>query len=147
VRKYSLVCLGNLTRTTVGGGESDKRFEFTNDVLHWLWSWRLQVERHAESTSNDGQGSTPVQKRRSFSKTSYDEHMLTVVGAHLMKAIQRAEAELGELLFDNEAVSALPLLRNLYEHWASRPQRERCMRRGWQMTFPHETTWIICHGF
>ena len=117
MRKYTITGTGPLTRSTVGGGASDPRFELTNDVLHWLWSWRVQVQRHAESTQHDGEGSSPLETRRAFSRTSYDEHVLTVVGAHLIRAIQRAEAEFREPLFDNEAATALPLLRNLYEHW------------------------------
>lgn len=117
MRKYSITGTGPLTRSTVGGGAIDPRFEITNDVLHWLWSWRIQVERHAESTRHDGEGSTSLERRRAFSRTSYDEHMLTIVGAQLIKALQRAEAEFGESLFDNEAAPALKLLRNIYEHW------------------------------
>lgn len=117
MRKYSITGTGPLTRSTVGGGAVDPRFELTNDVLHWLWSWRTQVERHSESTNHDGTGSTALERRRTFSRTSYDEHMLTVVGAQLIKAIQRAEAQSGESLFDSEAAPALTLLRNIYEHW------------------------------
>ena len=118
MRKYSITVTGPLTRSTVGGGRDDPRFALTNDVLHWLWSWRLQVERHAESTRHDGEGDTHLQQLKAFSRTSYDEHILTVVGAHLVRAIDRAEQELGESLLNTEAAEALPLLRNLYEHWA-----------------------------
>lgn len=117
MRKYSITGTGPLTRSTVGGGAVDPQFEITNDVLHWIWSWRIQVERHADSTHRDGVGSTPLERRRAFSRTSYDEHMLTVVGSQLIKAIRRAEAQFEESLFDGEAAPALTLLRNIYEHW------------------------------
>ena len=117
MRKFTIKGTGPLTRSTVGADGGDVRWEATTDALHWIWSWRLQVERHAESTKRDGAGSTNLERLQAFSATSYDEHMLAVVGWHLVRAIARANDVLEEIALDPALADALQLLRHIYEHW------------------------------
>lgn len=89
----------------------------SSELLHWVWSWDTQFERLAESTARDGHGSTSTETRRAFSRTSLDEHLLAVVGGHVVTAIKRFGPDLPDVGMDKSQLEALRLLRNIYEHW------------------------------
>lgn len=89
----------------------------SSDLLHWIWSWRVQFDRLRESTYKDGFGKSLDVKRRSFSRTSLDEHLLAVVGGHLVKAMDEFGSGLPVHALAPAHLEALRLLRNLYEHW------------------------------
>jgi hypothetical protein len=108
---------GALTRSTVGSEPVPPEEEVLDDVLHWIWSWRLQIKRISESFNAQGSGDTDVERRRSWSRFSFDEHVLTVTGGNLVRAIRRAEALFPEIKLPEGKSEALRLLRNLYEHW------------------------------
>ena len=91
--------------------------EVLDDVLPWIWSWRLQIERIGESFNAQGSGTTDVDRRRSWSRFSLDEHLLTVTGGNLVRALKRAETLFPEIKLSDDKTEALRLLRNLYEHW------------------------------
>jgi hypothetical protein len=55
--------------------------------------------------------------RRAFSATSYDEHILLVAGANLLRALDRGKEHLPPISFPSKTLRALDLLRNIYEHW------------------------------
>lgn len=93
------------------------RSEVLVDVLHWVWSWLLQVHRLASSTEAQGKGNNRNEVRKSFSHTSYDEHILAVVGWNLARAIHRASEFYPSIKLSEEKSEALRLLRHLYEHW------------------------------
>jgi hypothetical protein len=103
-------------RQTSSTEDSGPFWERSDDLLHWIWSWNVQVSRLKESTSVDGQGTTPTERRRAYSRTSLDEHLLVVVGGHVVTSLRRfGEVHLD--LLDPDHLQALQLLRNLYEHW------------------------------
>ncbi len=103
-------------RSTVGSGRTDPFGEATSDLSHWIWSWNLQFERLRESTKRDARGSSPLEIRKACSQTSLDEHLLAVVGRHLVNAIKQYERH-QKLGMEQEQTDALVLLRHLYEHW------------------------------
>lgn len=107
----------SLTRSTIDDKPPNPREEALNDLLHWIWSWRLQLARLIDSTNRQGQGDTPTDKRRSFSRASCDEHLVLVVGRNVVRAISRAEKVFPGTDFELHEDEALSLLRNLYEHW------------------------------
>jgi hypothetical protein len=109
--------VGPITRSTVGEGQPDPEEEALNDVLHWIWSWQLQVDRLRESTFSNPSGEIPLEYRKSSSRASYDEHMVAVVGWNLARALKRAEPYIQLNVFSAETIKALELLRHLYEHW------------------------------
>ena len=107
----------SLTRSTIDDKPPNPKEEALNDLLHWIWSWRIQLMRLIDSTNQQGQGDTPMDKRRSFSRASCDEHLVLVVGRNVVRAISRAEEVFPGTDFELAEDKALSLLRNLYEHW------------------------------
>jgi len=100
----------------------DPREEALTDVLHWIWSWRVQLQRLISSTKVQGQCSGAIERCRSYSCASYDEHALVVVGWNLARAMKKAGELFPSIRFTENKSEVLRLLRNLYEHWDS--QRE-----------------------
>ncbi len=88
-----------------------------DDVLHWVWSWQLQVHRLSLSTLGEGQGRDELDRRKSSSAASLDEHLLLVVGTNLSRALIEASKVHPPLTFPRELLDPLVLLRNIYEHW------------------------------
>jgi len=116
-KRVRLRSVGLVTRSTVGDEVPDPREESLSDILHWIWSWRVQVGRLRESTKQElRSGSDALEQRKFFSKTSLDEHILAVVGWNLARAIRRAATHFAQLLIPKDE-DALCLLRHLYEHW------------------------------
>ncbi|MCH7875797.1 MAG: hypothetical protein IH965_10920 [Gemmatimonadetes bacterium] len=116
-RTIKLRFVGSIVRSTSGHGESDEDEEVLNDVLHWIWSWRLQLRRFRETTATQGQAETDVDRRRSYSAASYDEHIVAVVGWNLIRAIDRAADRFPIFEITGDTAEQLRLLRHLYEHW------------------------------
>jgi hypothetical protein len=59
-----------------------------------------------------------VRQRRTFSTTTYDEHLVVVAAANLDKALERCPRRLRAVLqISSNETRALRLLRNIYEHW------------------------------
>ena len=110
---------GPLRRSTVGDAVPDRGHEALNDVLHWIWSWRVQLRRFRESTQEQGSGADALEQRKSFSKASFDEHLLLVAGGNLVRAIDRATERFAQTegFAQISMAEAVGLLRNLYEHW------------------------------
>jgi hypothetical protein len=109
--------VGPVTRTTVGEGKPDPVEEALGDLLHWIWSWHLQVGRLHESTLGAIGTGTPLESRRVSSRTSYEEHILSVAGWNLARALIRAQPYMSQTAISEETGQALRLLRHLYEHW------------------------------
>jgi hypothetical protein len=90
-------------------------------VLHWSWSIRLQSERLASDIPLELSlfgGTQRLKSRRSFSRTSCDEHLLLVCAANLDRALLKVPKRLRrDIEVSKEARRALWLLRNIYEHW------------------------------
>jgi hypothetical protein len=116
-RRVMFKGVGPLTRSTVGDEVPDPNEEALSDVLHWIWSWRVQVRRLVESTKEEGLGADALEQRKSLSKVSYDEHLLAVVGWNLARSIDRASERFPQMLLAERIKEAMELLRHLYEHW------------------------------
>lgn len=109
--------VGPVTRTTVGEGTPDPEEEALGDVLHWIWSWHIQVARFHESTLRETGSGTLLESRKASSRTSYEEHLLSVAGWNLARALNRVQPYIPEAAISEKTSNALKLLRHLYEHW------------------------------
>jgi len=109
--------VGPITRTTVGEERPDPKEEALGDVLHWIWSWHLQVGRLHESMQVPLNSRDPLGNRKASSRTSYDEHMLLVAGGNLARALNCAKPYMPQISIPEETCKAMKLLRDLYEHW------------------------------
>ena len=109
--------IGPLTRSTVGTEPVSPPDEAVNDTLHWIWSWRLQLGRLRESFEAEWKGDVGIERRRSSSRFSFDEHILVVTGWNLARAVKLVEAIFPAIRLSEEQTEALRLLRHLYEHW------------------------------
>jgi hypothetical protein len=90
------------------------------DVLHWVWTFRLQTRRLIEGLRQEWSTPDPgVLPEQQFSRSTADLHFLTTCGEHVCLAIARA-VELGFALPTPSATQRdqLKLLRNIYEHWS-----------------------------
>lgn len=119
--RVTLQLVGPLRRSTFPQRNADQLEESINDLLHWVWSTRLQIRRLSTSVRvefkalNWRQG---VRRRRKFSNTSYDEHILLVAAANLDRAIGEAPKSIrSQVGLPKSSRRALWLLRNIYEHW------------------------------
>lgn len=88
-------------------------------ALHWVWSCKLQIDRLTESTLKEWNSNEKetVAKRKVFSRTSYDEHMLLIAARNLVRATNLTVTDfpqLNSLIAHSEAIR---LLRNIYDHW------------------------------
>lgn len=115
--RVTFKAVGPLIRSTVGDEVADPNEEALSDLLHWIWSWRVQVRRLIESTKEQGSGADNVEQRKSLSKASCDEHLLAVVGWNLARAIDRAGERFPQLSIAESILQALSLLRHIHEHW------------------------------
>lgn len=123
-----------------------------DEVLHWLWSTKLQVERLAESTKNEWEsmGADRIENKRLCSKTSCYEHLLLVTGRNLLRAIDIAKTYYSKIDLRPETREAIKLLRDIYEHWDEQreafqnPQVEKT-RSGkiFSQCFPLGKPWAI----
>ena len=144
--KATFKVVGAVTRSTVGGEPSDP----LEDVLHWIWSWRTQLGRLQTSTGEQGAGDTAIDRRRSSSRASFDEHMLAVTGWNLTRALDAAQHRLPDITVAKHTRDALRLLRNLYEHWdeqrpsfGSETVTKTRSSAGFTTSFPEGTPWSI----
>jgi hypothetical protein len=122
--------VGPLTRTTVSDEKVDPRLKALDDLLHWAWTWEIQIARMAERMKSEGRGERTLDRRRSFSRVSSDAHLLTVIGLNLATSIKIAHDHFAEIYIDDDAHSALRLLRHIYEHWNR--QESTTKRRLWR---------------
>lgn len=111
--RASLPVVGGVTRTTL----PDKPGDPVEDLLVWIWAWRLQIERLRQSWLNDASGSNALEIRKSCARTSIDEHLVAVVGRQLLRAMELAQPTLPIATPQDVHASPLKWLRNLYEHW------------------------------
>jgi len=109
--------VGPLTRSTVGADAVDPSEEAVGDALHWIWSWRLQVDRLRESFETEWGGGVGIERRRASSRLSFDEHIIAVTGWNVARAVKRVETLFPAIRLSEEQTETLRLLRNLYEHW------------------------------
>ena len=141
-----------LTRSTVGDAPPGPKEQALNDILHWVWSWRSQLQRLASSTNAQGQGGGELKLRQSFSLASYDEHMLVVAGWNLARAIARAAEFFPSFRIAEDKLEALRHLRHLYEHWdeqreafqSSTVAKKHSAKRFVEL-FPHGRPWSITY--
>jgi hypothetical protein len=147
--KSTFEVVGAITRSTVSAELVDP----LEDVLHWIWSWRTQLNRLTVSTEAQGQGNTPVEKRQSYSRASFDEHMLAVTGWNLTRALNAAQPRLPTTELAQRTSDALRLLRNLYEHWDTQrgsfqSTSTEKIRSGaeFSRSFPEGRPWSITYG-
>jgi len=110
---------GEIRRTTLGTGTPNPRQKALADLLHWVWSCRLQLKRLLHSVKEEGavMDLPKDRHRQQFSQTSYDEHMAFVAFGDFSKALEQARPYFPSLSLSPERLKALCLLRNLYEHW------------------------------
>jgi hypothetical protein len=110
---------GEIRRTTLGTGKPDPRQKALADLLHWVWSCRLQLKRLLHSVEEETAVVGPYKDkcRQHFSQTSYDEHVAFVAFGDFKKALEQARPYFPSLSLSPEKLQALCLLRNLYEHW------------------------------
>jgi hypothetical protein len=127
--------------------------EALNDVKHWVWSWQLQLSRLVDSTNAEWSGGIKQGRPKDYSRTTYDEHALVLVGWNVGRAIKRAEHLFPEIKLASDTYRALRLLRNLYEHW---DEQRKCFREGGEKkraakefveAFPQGRPWSITYGF
>jgi hypothetical protein len=120
------------------------------DVAHWIWSCKLQVRRFLQSLHATGKPTwrNDLERRRRFSRLSYDEHMVLVAAANLDRALAQESTILDGVLISEQLRTALTLLRNVYEHWNE--QRDSFRRvtnsksrsgRKLQEQFPQASPW------
>jgi len=117
LRTVELRIVGPVTRSTTPATTPAPRDEAFEDALHWIWSWRVQIHRLQESFELEWKDGSPLERRRAASRFSYDEHILTVVGWNLARAVQRTQSFLSTISLPPKEAEALRLLRHLYEHW------------------------------
>jgi hypothetical protein len=114
--KIKLRLVGPITRSTMNEIPDDSPECLINDALHWIWSWQLQLARYCESINNEllrfGDGDP-----RSFSRTSFDEHVLMVAGGQVVRSVIRARSCLPTLVIPRGTTTILKELRDIYEHW------------------------------
>src|SRR5215216_6093542 len=115
----SFRAVGPITRSTLPDGPAEPESEALNDVLHWLWATRTQIRRltegiRTELTSNQLRA---LSRRRTFSQTSLDEHLLLVCAGQFEKAARTAREYFPEVNLSAPLQVALRHLRNVYEHW------------------------------
>jgi hypothetical protein len=126
--------VGPLKRSTFQRETPDPILEGTNDVLHWSWSTRVQIDRFVKSLRADlnrGKGARLEQRRRS-SLASYDEHLFLVATANLDRALDAAPPPIKRVIaLPRRSRRALRLLRNIYEHW---DELRQCYRKGTEDT-------------
>jgi hypothetical protein len=119
--KFKFKFTGPLKRSTLDRQCSEPREEAINDLLHWLWSTKLQISRLKRSLVTEFKllsKSATLKASRSFSATSYDEHILMVTAANLDRALKKARKYIPtEARLPESPQRALWLLRNIYEHW------------------------------
>ena len=95
---------------------------FLDDVLHWIWSCQLQIERLRQDLRDElggayAKGEGPIEGRKRFSRTSLDEHLLLVTARNVFRALDQ-DKKLSKRLETNSATrNAITYLRNIYEHW------------------------------
>jgi len=110
--------VGPITRSTLPDG-ADPNSEALNDVLHWLWATRTQIRRLTKGVRTELMCDAPLElhRRRTFSRTSLDEHLLLVSAGQLEKVIQAAQQHFPMIMLPAVLQVSLRHLRNVYEHW------------------------------
>jgi hypothetical protein len=88
-------------------------------ALYWIWSCRLQIKRLGNSTLAEWDSSykTAIERRRVFSATSYDQHLVLVAGRNLLKSLEIVERHFPELSLEIREGALIKHLRNMHEHW------------------------------
>ena len=119
--QVTLKIAGPMKRSTFQQQSPDPIEEAVNDLLHWSWSTRLQIDRLTQAVRAEFKAMGwrhGVKRRRRFSNTSYDEHILLVAAANLDRAIRKVPKAIHrEVTLPESPRRALWLLRNIYEHW------------------------------
>lgn len=165
--KATLKIVGPIKRSTFGAEAPDRVSQALNDILHWSWATRLQIQRLARSLRTEFRAlstESRLKARRCFSTTTYDEHLVFVAATNLQRAIDRAPRELRSDVRQARLPSReLRLLRNVYEHWDELRQQLRAgatQRTGsaeklldefpdadpWSFTFDPQTGEIVLAG-
>jgi hypothetical protein len=88
-------------------------------VLHWLWATRTQIRRLTEGLRAELTQTEPraLQRRRRFSLTSLEEHLLLVCAGQFETAVKSARQYFPQIDLPTPLKVALRDLRNVYEHW------------------------------
>ena len=119
--QVTLEIVGPMKRSTLAREQQDPIDRAVNDILHWSWSTRLQAQRLTASLGAEFAAwnwRPQVRARRSFSASSYDEHLVFVAAANLSRALDSAPKGLRALTrIADIPARALRLLRDVYEHW------------------------------
>lgn len=119
--RVTIRVVGPMKRSALDRESTDPIDRSFNDILHWSWSTRLQVDRLKRSLAEEiaawGRGQR-VRARRAFSASSYDEHQVLVAARNLLRAFERAARPLRPVAaLPEHHAKALHLLRDVYEHW------------------------------
>lgn len=119
--RVTLQIVGPVKRTTFQREGVDPGVENLTDVLHWLWSTRLQINR-LRASLRDEFGAWGLRHRlrarRRFSATTYDEHLVMVAAAHLDRALRSVPRKWRrDVQLPMSSRRELSLLRDIYEHW------------------------------
>lgn len=99
-----------------------------SEVLHWVWSCRLQVKRYVESLQAEMTDHTvldSVTSRRLFSQSTYDEHVLLLAARNLIRELSRSGKALPALRLPASTLRATKVLRDGYEHFHELSVRTR----------------------
>jgi hypothetical protein len=100
--------------------DEERQIAAIGELLHRIWSCRLQLERLIESTHLEWSGGVEfdsLEQGRRFSRTSYDEHLVLVAGRHLVVAVEIVGSICPQFHFDPKMARQLTLMRNIHEHW------------------------------
>ena len=117
VQIATLRFVGPVTRSTLSD-TSDPKSDALNDALHWLWATRTQVRRLTEGLRKElTDAPSELHQRRTFSRTSLDEHLLLVCAGQLEKVVQASQQHFPEIALPPVLQTSLRHLRNVYEHW------------------------------
>lgn len=141
---------------------SDIKEQAILDALHWIWSWETQFARLRRSTKAEWQLNNErshLKRRKVFSRTSLDEHLLLVVGRNVLRSVECLKKHLSKKLIKRivpsetqEALKALKNLRDIYEHWDE--QRESFQNpniekkrsgKAFSQKFPEGRPWSVSY--
>lgn len=111
--------VGPITVSTLDEKDPDPREAVLEDLSHWTWSCKLQIRRFFKSfeATQKPEFKSDLNRRRRFSRLSYDKHMVLVAAANLNRALKEASTVTPDLKLTEDLRVALVRLRDVYEHW------------------------------
>lgn len=98
---------------------TDDQQRALDDLLHWIWTFRRQLQRLLQGLVAEWTEPPPGRlQREQFSQTTADLTFMLLAAEHVCLALERARAAGFSLpTVDADQRELLKLLRNIYEHW------------------------------